>query len=110
MIRLTEESTSSSRAEDEVSTITIEPTNLVDTAATTAAPFVSRAARPALRGIVIKEPAPQEEPTQKEILEGKRKKKVKIIPTTPSRESAPSNLRRARREAEENKLREEAWI
>ena len=81
MIRLTEESSLSSRAEDEVSIITIEPTNLVDTAATIAAPSISRAARPALRGIVIKEPTPQEEPTQKEILEGKRKKKVKIILT-----------------------------
>ena len=56
-MRLVEESISSSRAEDEVSAIAIEPTNLADTAA----PPVSQAARSTLRGIVIREPTSQEE-------------------------------------------------
>ena len=57
-MRLAEESFSSSRAEDEVSTIGAEPTNLANTAITIANPPVSRAARPTQRRIVIRESAP----------------------------------------------------
>ena len=39
-----------------------------------------------------------------------RAKETKKDPTAPSRNSTPSPLRRARREATKNKLREEAWL
>ena len=40
----------------------------------------------------------------------KRKKKPKKAPVEPSRDSTPSPLRRAKKEATNNKLREEAWL
>ena len=52
VVRLAEESSSSFRAENEVSAITAKPTILADTITTIAAPPVSRAIRSALRGVV----------------------------------------------------------
>lgn len=49
-----------------------------------------------------------EEPTPKEVPVGKGKKKLKEAPTAPLRDSTPLQIIRARREAKENKLREEA--
>ena len=40
----------------------------------------------------------------------KRKKKPKKAPVEPSRDSTPSPLRRAKKEATDNKLKEEAWL
>ena len=45
-----------------------------------------------------------------DVPKGKGKKKLKKALTVPSRDSTPSLLQRARREIEENKLREEAWF
>ena len=104
-----EESSSSSRSENGVSAIAIEPINLADIATTITAPPTFHAARPAQRRIVIREFAPQEKLAQKEFLEGKGKKKVKKAPGTPSRDSTPFPLRRIKREVEENKLREEVY-
>ena len=60
MIRLAKESSSSSRAEDEVFATGAEPINLADTAATIATP---RAVRPSQRGIMIREHVVIREPT-----------------------------------------------
>ena len=46
----------------------------------------------------------------KEVLKGKGKKKVKGASIAPSSDSTSSPIRRTRREVEENKLREEAWL
>ena len=86
--------------------IAAKPISIVDTATTPATPLSPRTIRPA---IIIKEPAP-EEPTQKEVPEGKGKKKVKRAPTVPPRDTTPFPIKRARREAVENKLTEEAWL
>ena len=59
---------------------------------------------------MIREPTPQEEPTEKEVLEGKGKKKVKRALTTTFRDSTPFPLKRARRKQKDNKLREEARL
>ena len=107
VMRLAKKSSSSLRAIDEVSVIGGEPTNLANTAVTIATP---RVARPFQRGIMIRELVPQQEQTQIEILERKGKKKVKRAPAALSRDSTPSLISRARREVEENKLREEAWL
>ena len=107
LIRLVEESFSSSKIDSEVSAIAVESINMADTATTLVAHPASRAPRPTQRGIDIREPA-QEKPTLKEVLEGNGKKKVKIALTVPFRESTPSPIKRKRKEAEENKLREEA--
>ena len=53
---------------------------------------------------------PQEQLAQEEVLDGKGKKKLKKARVEPSRDSTTSLLRSARREAVENKLREEAWL
>ena len=70
---------------------------------------------------MIKEPIPQaqqETQTEAEVsaenedseYKRKGKKKLKKIPTEPSRDSTPSPLRRAMKEATENKLRKETWL
>ena len=56
VMRLAEEFSSSSRTEDEVSAIGVEPINLAEPATQLA----SKAARPAQRGIMIRELVPQE--------------------------------------------------
>ena len=66
-MKLTEESSSSSRGKDEVSAIGVEPINLAEPAAWPA----TQAIRSVQRGIVIKEPVPQEQPTQEKVPEGK---------------------------------------
>ena len=73
-------------------------------------PLATQATTPAQRGIIIKESMPQEQLAQEEVPKGKSKKKLKKAPVTPFRNYTPSPLRRARREAEENKLKEEAWL
>ena len=94
-------------AKDEVSAISAKPINLADIATTIA---TLQAARPSQRGIVIREPAPQQEQTQIEVPKGKGKKKLKRAPTSHSRDSTPSLIRRERNEVEENKLRKKAWL
>ena len=101
---LHEESSSSSKDEDEVFAIVVNPINMADIATTHVAPPTSQAAKPIKRGIIIKEPTPKEVP------EGKGKKKVKRASTAASRDSTPSSIRRTRREAKENKLKEKAWL
>ena len=59
---------------------------------------------------MIRELVPQEQLAQEEVLDGKGKKKLKKARVEPSRDSTTSLLRSARREAVENKLREEAWL
>ena len=103
-MRLDGESSSSFRAKDEVSAIG------ADTAATPTIRPASQVAKQAQIGIVIREPVPEEEPTQEKVPKGKGKKRVKEALGTPSRDSTPFHLRRARREVEENKLKEEAWL
>ena len=105
-MKLVEESSSSSKAEDEISAIAVDPINIADTATTPTAPPAPYVARPAERRIIIMEPTPKE-PTPKEVLEGKGKKKVKRASTVAFRDSTPSPIRRAKREVEEKKLREE---
>ena len=59
---------------------------------------------------MIREPIPLEEPAPEKVPKGKGKKKVNKATTTHSRNSTPSPLRRVRREAKKNKLREEVWL
>ena len=61
VMRLVEESFSSSRDEDVVFAIAVEPINLADITTIIATSPTSRATRPAQRGIVIRKLAPQEE-------------------------------------------------
>ena len=105
-MKLAEESSSSSRVEDEVSTIGAEPINLAEPTVQPA----TQGARLAQRGIMIRKLVPQKEPAQEEVSEGKGKKKLKKALAVPSRESTPFPMRRACREAKENKLREVAWL
>ena len=56
VMRLAKESSSCSRAEDEVSAIAVEPINMADIISTPATLPASRATRPAQKGIIIKEP------------------------------------------------------
>ena len=95
-MKLVGESSSSSKANDEVSEIAADPINMADTATTPVAPC---ATRPAQRGIIIGELI-LEELTPKDVLEGKGKKKVKGASTTLLRDSTPFPIRRARRKAE----------
>ena len=104
---LAEESSSSSKVEDEVSAIGVKPISLVELAIQQP---TTQATRLAQRGIIIGEPVPQEQPTQEVLPEGTRKKKLKKIPAAPFRDTTPFPPRRAQREAEENKLREEAQV
>ena len=108
LMKLVEESSSSSMAEDGVSAIAADPINMADTA-TTPAPPAPRAARPVEKGIITKKPIP-EKPTPKEIPEGKGKNKVKGAFTAASRDSTHSTIRRARKESEGNKVKKEAWF
>ena len=106
-MKLVEEFSSFSKVEDEVSTIAANHINMANTATTPTAPLTLRATRPTEREIIIREPTP-EKPKSKEVPKRKRKKKIKRASTTTSRDSTPSPIRRARRNAEENKLRVEA--
>ena len=119
LLKFTKETSSSSNAEDETSAIVVEPMSVV---APTQQPTI-KTARPAQRerGIVIKEPIPQEQQEKQTEAETsdedkdpesklKGKKKVKKAPIEPSRNSTPSPLRRTKKEPVENKLREEAWL
>ena len=65
---------SSSKAKHEVSAIAIEPINIANTTTNSVAPVAPRAARHAERGIIIREAAPQE-PTPKEVPEGKGRRR-----------------------------------
>ena len=73
MLKLTEKSSSLSKAEDEVSIIGAEPINLAELAVQPA----TQATRSTQRGIIIREPMLQEQPAQEEVSEGKGKKKLK---------------------------------
>ena len=73
-IKLAKESPSSSKTKGEVFTIAAEPINMANTTTTPAAPLTPCTAKPAQRRIIITELA-QEEPTPKDVLEGKGKKK-----------------------------------
>ena len=97
-MKLAEESSSLSSAEDETSTIAAEPMN----AATPNVKPTTRACRPIQRDIVIREPIPQEQQaTQAEAKtlddeedpEYKRtgKKKLRKAPAEPSRDSTPTS-------------------
>ena len=107
LLKLAEESSSSSKAEDELSTIGANPINLAEPTIQLLAPQATRLAQ---RGITIREPTPQVQQAQEVVPEGKGKKKLKKGPIASSRDSTPSLLRRVRREAEKNKLREQAWL
>ena len=98
------EASSSSNADNKVFVIVVDPINLADIVTTPIAPSA-----PAARGIVIREPTPTK-PCPKKVLEGKAKKKQREAFVAPSQESTPSPLRKARMEAQENRLREEAWL
>ena len=104
---LTKESSSSSKAKDEISAIGAKHINLAE-------PVVyqpdTQVAKLAQRGIIVREPMSQEQLAKEVVLEGKGKKKLKKAPAAPFRYSTPSPIRRAQREAEENKLRERAWL
>ena len=101
--------------EDEESAITAGPMNV----ATSTAKLTSRPSKPVQKGIVIRESQPQEQPKQhpeeetsdqEEDLEYKRKgtKKVKKAHAEPSRDSTPSPLRRARKQAQKGSMVAEA--
>ena len=83
-MKLVEKSSSSSRAEDKVSTIGAEPVNFIDSAAALATRPATRATRLAQRGIIIRELVPHEESTQEKVLERKGKKNVKNALTVPT--------------------------
>ena len=70
-----------------------------NTTTTLTAPPTPHAARLAERGIIIRESA-SEESTPKKVPVGKGEKKLKKAPVSPSRDSTPSPIRKARREAE----------
>ena len=91
LVKLAKESSFSLNANDKVSAITINPINMADTATIPNAPTALRAARIAQRGIIIKEPAP-EEPTPKEVPKGKGKRKLNGASAAPSRDSTPSPI------------------
>ena len=99
-------------SEDKASTIAANPVTI---AAPTTRP-TTRTSRLTQRGIVIKEPMPQKQPAEEnvsdeeDVLDGKGRKKLEKAPVEPSKDSTPSPLRRAKREAIKNKLREEAWL
>ena len=80
----------------------------------------NKASKPREWGIVIKEPILQKQQKQQaevdasdesEDLEYKRKgkKKIKVL-VDPSRDSTPSSLRRAKKEAAMNNLKEKTWL
>ena len=64
---------------------------------------------PATKGIVITEPTPKK-PSPKKVPKGKGKKKQKETSIPPLKDSTPIPLKRARMEAQENRLRGEAWL
>ena len=107
MLKLAEECSSSSHANDDVFAIATDLINVVNTP-TTPATFAAKPAY-AERRITIRELA-LEKPLPKEVPTSKGTKKVKETSTIPSRDSTPSPIKRARREAKENKLREKAWL
>ena len=77
---------------------------MVDIATTPTTPSVVAA-----KGIVIQEPTPAKS-SPKKVPKRKGKKKLKETSIAPSQELTPSPLKKARIEAQENKLREEAWL
>ena len=93
---LAEKSFSSSQVEDEVSASGAKPINLAEP---TIQQPTTQAARSTQRGIIIREPLPQEQSTQELVPKEKEKKKLKKAPTAPSRDSTSSPLRRARGKA-----------
>ena len=112
MLKLVEETSSSSSTEDETSAIAAKPMN----AAAPTRP-ISRPLRSRERGIVIRElilQVQQEQQVEAEALDRnedpeykkKGKRKLKKAPVEPSRDSTPSPLRTAQREATKNKMRE----
>ena len=98
------EASSSPKADNEVSTIIADPINTADIATILSAP-----AAPTAKGIFIQEPA-LAKPSPKKVLEAKGKKKLREVSIALFEESTPFPLRRARMEAKENKLKEEAWL
>ena len=79
MLKLAKESSSSSsKADDEVSDVATEPVNVADITTISNAPPTLRAAKTAEKGIIIREPTP-EEPTPKEFSVGKGKKKLLLL-------------------------------
>ena len=108
-MKLIEESSSSSKANDEVFVIAANPINVDDTASTPTAPSALHAARPAERGIIIRKLVPKK-PTSLEVPKGKGKKKVKEASVAPSRDSTSFPIRKEERATKENKLKEENWL
>ena len=109
LLKLAEVSLFSSKADDKVSVIVVDPINVANTATTPTTPLAPCVARPAQRGIIIWEPA-LEEPSPKDVPEGKGKKKQKEAFVALSRDSTPSPIKRAKREVEEHRLRKETWL
>ena len=105
-MKLAEESSSLSRVEEEVYAIGTKPIILVEPTVQ----LTTRAARPAQRGIIIRKPMPQEQHVQEEVPKGNGKKKLKKALVASFRDSTPSSPRKAYREVEEKRLREEIWL
>ena len=118
LLKLAEETSSFSSAEDETSTIAAKPMS----AAAQAKP-AHRPSRPIEKGIMIRDQVPQDQTKNQAEAEAsdkdededpeikrKGKKPVKKAPMEPSRESTPFPIRRALLEVAQNRMRSEAWV